>query len=519
MATPQERLADALQALHDLQQKGQTIIRTSDMTRLHRERLQKQGFLQLVINGWYIPARPDVGPGETTAWYASYWDFVRAYLEERFGDDWSLSPEQSLLLHAGQWRVPMQLLVRSPGGRDRVTTFLHGTSLYDSRLQPARDGDLQILQGLRLYSPEAALIAAGPGVYTTNPTEIRTLLASRRDMSAVLERLLNGGHSAIAGRIAGACRNIGREQDADEILSTMRAAGYDVREADPFEARLPGVAFRRDETPYANRIRMMWQAMREPVVRRFPAPPTAPLNLDRYMEAVEEIYVTDAYHSLSIEGYRVDATLIEKVRAGDWSPETDVNDRAQRDALAARGYYDAFQAVKESVRKVLKGANPGQTADADHRAWYRQLFGPSVTAGLIPAGSLAGYRNSPVYIRGSRHVPLNPDALRDGMAVLFDLLETEPDPGVRVVLGHFVFVYIHPYLDGNGRMGRFLMNLMFASGGYAWTVVPVQQRKAYMAALEAASAGDDIAPFADFLAGLVGRIPPAPPSGETTELE
>lgn len=512
MATPQERLADALQALHDLQQKGQTVIRSDDLTRLSRERLQKHGFIRPIINGWYMPSRPDVGTGETTAWYASYWDFIRAYLENRFGDDWSLGPEQSVLLHAGQWRVPQQLLVRSPGGRDRNTSLLHGTSLYDARLKPARDNDVQIIQGLRVYSPEAALIEAGAGAYTTHPTELRTLLASRRDMSSILERLLNGGHSVIAGRIAGACRNIGREADADEIIATMRGIGYDVREVDPFEARLPGVAFRRDESPYANRIRLMWQTMRETVVARFPPPPAALPDLDRYMEAVEEIYVTDAYHSLSIEGYRVDAALIEKVRAGNWDPDNDAGDRAQRDALAARGYFDAFESVKESVRQVLMGGNPGQIAETDHRTWYRQLFGPSVTAGLIAAGSLAGYRNTPVYIRGSRHVPLNPVALRDAMAVLFDLLEAEADPGVRIVLGHFIFVYIHPYLDGNGRMGRFLMNLMFASGGYAWTVVPVQQRDAYMAALESASAGDDIGPFTAFLGSLVGKTPPAPPT-------
>jgi hypothetical protein len=52
-----------------------------------------------------------------------------------------------------------------------------------------------------------------------------------------------------------------------------------------------------------------------------------------------------------------------------------------------------------------------------------------------------------------------------------------------IVIGHFVFVYIHPYIDGNGRMGRFLMNVMLASGGYPWTVIPLERRDDYMAAL------------------------------------
>jgi Fic family protein len=76
---------------------------------------------------------------------------------------------------------------------------------------------------------------------------------------------------------------------------------------------------------------------------------------------------------------------------------------------------------------------------------------------------------------------------------------------VRVVLGHFIFVYIHPYKDGNGRVGRFLMNTMMASGGYPWTVIPVGERSAYVDALEKASVGEDIVPFAAFIAGLVRK--------------
>ena len=131
------------------------------------------------------------------------------------------------------------------------------------------------------------------------------------------------------------------------------------------------------------------------------------------------------------------------------------------------------------------------------------MFPPCVTAGLIEAGALAGYRNSPVYLRTSRFVPPRWEAVRDAMPVLFDLLEKEPEPGVRAVLGHWLFGYIHPYPDGNGRMARFLMNVMLASGGYPWTVIRVEDRKNYLSALDSASIGMDIRPFSAFVAQRV----------------
>jgi fido (protein-threonine AMPylation protein) len=221
------------------------------------------------------------------------------------------------------------------------------------------------------------------------------------------------------------------------------------------------------------------------------------------------VYVNDAYNSLSIEGYRVDTELINRVSRGDWNPETNEVDREDRNALAARGYWQAFQSVKASVGRVLAGTNPGKIADDDLSTWYRELFGPSVTAGILTAENLAGYRNGPVYIRRSMHVPPSCEAVRDLMPAFFELLAGESEPAVRAVLGHFVFVYIHPYFDGNGRVGRFLMNVMMASGGYPWMIVPLDRREGYLAALESASVGQDIRPFAHFLAELPRRAPKA----------
>ena len=87
----------------------------------------------------------------------------------------------------------------------------------------------------------------------------------------------------------------------------------------------------------------MWDAMRAPVIGALPAAPGIPRNTRRYLKAVDDIYVNDAYHSLSIEGYRVSPELIERVRTGAWNPEQNPQDREDRNALAARGYHDAFQ--------------------------------------------------------------------------------------------------------------------------------------------------------------------------------
>ena len=182
--------------------------------------------------------------------------------------------------------------------------------------------------------------------------------------------------------------------------------------------------------------------MRRTVTENFPKAPGLPKDKGAYLHFIDGIYKSDAYHSLSIEGYSVTPALIERVRR---VPDHHEDDRKSRDALA-------------------------------------------------------GYRDSPVYLRTSRYVPPRWEAVRDAMPAYFDLLENEAEPGVRAVLGHWLFGYIHPYSDGNGRMARFLMNVMLASGGYSWTVIRVRDRNAYLSALDRASIDMNIKPLARFVA-------------------
>jgi len=264
--------------------------------------------------------------------------------------------------------------------------------------------------------------------FASNSTDVRAILLTIRDSSKLLTQLLEGGHSTIAGRLEGAFRNCGRDRIADEITKTMTAAGYDVRENDPFTDKLFQPLVAREISPYVNRVRLLWQKMRAPIIDIFPAPPKRHRNIEAYMRHVKDAYLTDAYHSLSIEGYRVSPELIERVRSGEWNPETDRDDREQRNAMAARGYWQAYQTVLQSVRKVLQGQNAGLVADHDHGTWYRELFAPSVAVGLLRPADLAGYRNAQVYIRKSMHVPLNSEAVRDALPVFLICCGMNPIP-------------------------------------------------------------------------------------------
>lgn len=505
MSTPGERLAASLEVLKGVQTGN--VVRSSQISRVHRERLVKNDFLMEIVKGWYLATRPALNDGSSTPWFASYWTFVAAYLNDRFGDDYCLSSESSLHLHTGATVVPRQLVVitKAKGAQKLNLPFDTSLLIYqDANNFPA---DRVKMTNLWTMDLPTALCRAAPSYFRQNPADVEMALRMVRDSSELLRVLLEGGSVAAAGRLAGAYRFLGEIQMAERIVKDMTSGGYAVKAANPFENDAPflttGV---RVLSPYVARIESLWKSMREDVAVAFPLQPGIPEDHIGYLRRIDEIYVNDAYNSLSIEGYQVTPELIEQIRDEKWNPETSESDRQQRNALATKGYNLAFKAVKESIRKILDGARPAAVVATDHRDWYSQLFSPSVQSGILKPSDLAGYRNQAVYIKGSQHVPLPHASILDSMETLFRLLDEEPQTAVKAVLGHFIFVFIHPYLDGNGRIGRFLMNSMLASGGYPWTVVRLKRRDQYLSALEEASAKGKISALARFIAEEMAQV-------------
>lgn len=506
MATLYEKLAESLSVLKDYQDNhpdNLVVKGVSALGRTHTKRLVDNGYLQMVVKGWYIPSAPG-NEDDSTTWDVSYWSFVVAYLDNKFGSDWCLSQELSLYFHSGKSVIPTQLVVRSPKASNNILQLPFDTSILDIKATLPDVVEREPRYGLRLYPLPVALLMASPDYFRRNPMEARICLSAVGDVAPIVAAAIDGGHSAKAGRLAGAFRSVGKADMADTLLSMMQKMGYEVREENPFEDEAEFQL--RETSPYASRIQLMWMQMRKTVLSLKPVSkgrPVAKRSSAAILSQMDSAYIRDSYNSLSIEGYKVTENLLERVRSGNWDPKKNKEDTDRKDALAARGYYQAYQLLRQSVADALAGEDAAEIYARDYQEWHFQLFEPCIRAGIIKASDLLGYRTHQMYIRGSKHTPLNPDAVLDAMSALSQMMKQEKDAFVRAVLGHFFFVYIHPYMDGNGRTARFTMNSQLVTGGYNWVVIPVEQREQYMQALEKASVEEDIDAFVRFIVSLM----------------
>jgi fido (protein-threonine AMPylation protein) len=495
---PHMLLAESLKAAKAVAKDS--IVKSVQLDRSHRERLVKAGCLTPIIRGWYLLTSPDAGSG-STPWFGGFWAFAKHYLDERFGkNEYCLSAESSLGLHSGNTSIPKQIVVITKKNSNTNIDLPHDTSIFllkDSTNFPA---EMEEFNGINRMTISLALCRLSPNYFRRFPRDVEIVLKmSSLSVADVSRTLMQIDAAAAAERIVGAYKHLDERNKAEQIEGDLTLAGYVLKEINPFEKYEPILGREKITSPYAGRIRIMWNSMRQVVEDTCSTPPGLTGDKQQTIKVIQETYKQDAYHSLSIEGYQVTEELISKIESGEWDPENIEADKKQTDAMAAKGYHNAFKAVIQSVIKILEKNDAGTVLSNDLQSWYRQLFAPLLTANLLPPEKVAGYRNHPVYITNSRHVPPPHSAVLDCMDVLFELLQEEKNAAVRAILGHFVFVFIHPYMDGNGRMGRFLMNLMLISGGFNWTVIRTENRDRYMESLELASTSHEIAKFAEFV--------------------
>lgn len=495
---PSEKLAASLREANEVAMEG--VVKSTSLKRKHRALLSDAGCLTEIIRGWYLLTAPETNEG-STAWFGGYWAFLKYYLSDRFGDDgYCLSAESSIDVLSGTTAIPSQLAIFTKKASNAVLNLPHNLSvLFMTGAKNIPDQPIKV-NGVNALPMDHAVCMLSPSYFRNHPQNIEIVLKQvSLPVSRLSAILLEKDFVASAQRIIGAYKAVGEHEKAKSMKSDLEAVGHQVLEVNPLNQYKPMLTGLKFTSPYAGRIRVLWQTMKADIESVVPHCENMRIGNEKLLKRVEQLHKIDAYHSLSIEGYQVTEELIQKIESGVWSSEREQTGKDQVNKLAAQGYLKAFITVTESIKKMMERESPGEVVEKELDGWYRELFTPMFRANMLPPERAAGYRRGPAYIKNSRFVPPPYTAVIDCMEEFFRLLKEETHPFVRAILGHFIFTFIHPYLDGNGRIGRFIMNAMLVSGGLPWTVIRNTERSGYMEALETASVHGDIVPFVNFI--------------------
>lgn len=339
-------------------------------------------------------------------------------------------------------------------------------------------------------------------------TWLQSLVVSRPELEAVYEA---DPRPVLLARIGQLARAVGNERLAEQIrrVSTMH-------QRSPISRAVTGVGAIGVPAYIVSQ-----PSLREPWLDRFRAKlaraaevtadvvrgeglELSPASPGAVLEHARRAKAEDTYHSTTIEGYRITRGQVQAVLAG---APLDSPDRAETERLMAlKGYAQAFERTLAAVSESAAGDGGPRLSEALALDLYVELWSPSVDAEIMSAMQLRGWRKDPVYIRGSAYVPPSPVKVPQLMRVWADTLnEMELDPVSRAAVAHWGFVHVHPFLDGNGRLSRLLMNLVLCGSGLPWTTIRAEERRDYFAALEAAHVAEDYEPFARFVASRAAR--------------
>ncbi len=124
------------------------------------------------------------------------------------------------------------------------------------------------------------------------------------------------------------------------------------------------------------------------------------------------------------------------------------------------------------------------------------------------ASQVGAYRTLQVYVRGVDWVPPAPKQVPKDMKALLEWYTRNKKrihPLVVAAYFHVGFEVIHPFVDGNGRVGRLLMNFILQRNGYPMLNIPKSRRRDYYAALHAAQVDGNLRPFVSLMMDLYAK--------------
>jgi|GEM_PF-1043022 len=218
------------------------------------------------------------------------------------------------------------------------------------------------------------------------------------------------------------------------------------------------------------------------------------MPLQRLLAHARRVKAYDAYHNTTMEGYRISREVAEAIVNGEPMPNGPQSLEQLQAIMAVQGYTRAF----DTVLKLGRTSEPVTVALL--LDLYEDLFRPSVDAGLVAPGELRAFRTGGVGLNGWRHIPPNAKKLRDLLRGFEQFTgDTTVDPVTRAIVAHLEFVTIHPFVDGNGRLGRLLFNLQLLRTGLPWVTVRNDEKMPFFQAIEAAQVDSHTEQYARFM--------------------
>lgn len=477
-------------------------------------RVLRQEGLVLDVAGkraWILtPGRP---PDGRAVFLSNYWPVVTLVLKRY--EPVAIAGVAAIRLHLEDFSTPEELPAYQGANQSEYALALYPG--FRLRLRPralAAGGILTLTAPgkvpIPVQAPADLLTTLGESEVTAGIESVsawlRHLVVRTPDLEAAVER---NPRPVILKRIADLAAKLHNESLARQLEQLVRRISH--RETTPSRT---GVGTRITVPPTLKEVprgtgspwldaQAMRLARQEADIQRLVGKAAAELatfNWSTLRANAEQNKAYDAYHSTTMEGYRISREISDAIVRGEPLPGGPQDRQTLEAAMAVQGYTGAYAQVLERARRK-DSIDTALILDL-----YEALFRPSVDAGITDAAALRGWRVASVGLRGWRYVPPNPKKIPDLIGGLERFAAREDlAPVTRALLVHLEFVTIHPCMDGNGRLGRLLMNYALLGAGLPWVTIRSDERAPFFKAIESAQVDDDAGPFVEFVWHLIGQ--------------